>query len=107
VRAAELAEARPELAAAVEPLLKAREAVGRQIADLDRKVRLHSSAKRKYSKKIWTKKGSGADAGPSRGPTHFCVEGRISDEAYYRLEEEIDWAEFDAAPAGRFQPLMT
>jgi transposase len=33
-----LAEARPELAAAVEPLLKAREAVGRQIADLDRKV---------------------------------------------------------------------
>jgi transposase len=38
VRAAELAEARPELAAAVEPLLRAREAVGRQIADLDRKV---------------------------------------------------------------------
>ena len=38
VRAAELAEARPELAAAVEPLLKAREAVGRQIADLDRKT---------------------------------------------------------------------
>jgi hypothetical protein len=38
MRAAELAEARPELGAAVEPLLKAREAVGRQIADLDRKV---------------------------------------------------------------------
>jgi len=38
VRAAELAEARPELAAAVEPLLKAREAIERQIADLDRKV---------------------------------------------------------------------
>jgi transposase len=37
-RAAELAEARPELAAAVKPLLKAREAVERQIADLDRKV---------------------------------------------------------------------
>src|ERR1700719_2533941 len=37
-RAAELAEARPELAAAIEPLLKAREAVGRQIADLDRQV---------------------------------------------------------------------
>ena len=37
-RAAELGEARPELAAAVEPLLKAREAVERQIADLDRKV---------------------------------------------------------------------
>ena len=38
VRAAELAEARPELAAAVEPLLKAREAIESQIADLDRKV---------------------------------------------------------------------
>jgi transposase len=38
VRAAELAQARPELAAAVEPLLNAREAIGGQIADLDRKV---------------------------------------------------------------------
>jgi transposase len=38
VRAAELADARPELAGAVEPLLKAREAIERQIADLDRKV---------------------------------------------------------------------
>ena len=38
VRATELAQARPELAAAVEPLLKAREAIGQQIADLDRKV---------------------------------------------------------------------
>jgi Na+/H+ antiporter len=35
------------------------------------------------------------------------AEGRIGDEAYHRLEEEIDWAELDAAPAGRFQPLMT
>ena len=38
VRAIELIADRPELAAAVEPLLKAREAVERQIADLDRKV---------------------------------------------------------------------
>jgi transposase len=38
LRAAELTEDRPELAAAVEPLLKAREAIERQIADLDRKV---------------------------------------------------------------------
>jgi transposase len=37
VRAAELAAAQPAVAAAVEPLLKAREAVGRQV-DLDRKV---------------------------------------------------------------------
>jgi hypothetical protein len=38
VRAAELADNRPSLTAAVEPLLKTREAVERQIADLDRKV---------------------------------------------------------------------
>src|SRR5215813_5965364 len=38
MRAVELIEARPELAAAVEPLLKAREVIERQIADLDHKV---------------------------------------------------------------------
>src|SRR5499427_9032165 len=38
VRAEGLIENRPELVAAVEPLLKAREAIERQIADLDRKV---------------------------------------------------------------------
>ena len=38
LRATELAKARPELAAALEPLLEAREAVGHQIADLDRKA---------------------------------------------------------------------
>ena len=38
VRAAELTEDRPELAAVVEPLLKTREVVERQIVDLDRKV---------------------------------------------------------------------
>jgi transposase len=40
MRAAVLAEARPELGAAVAPLLKAREAIEQQIADLDRKVLL-------------------------------------------------------------------
>jgi monovalent cation/hydrogen antiporter len=35
------------------------------------------------------------------------AEGTIGDEAYHQLEEEIAWAELDAAPAGRFQPLMT
>jgi CPA1 family monovalent cation:H+ antiporter len=35
------------------------------------------------------------------------TEGAIGDEAYHRLQEEIDWAELDAAPAGRFQPLTT
>src|ERR1700757_5098127 len=38
VRAAELTEDRPKLAGAIEPLLKAREGIERQIADLDRKV---------------------------------------------------------------------
>ena len=45
VRAAELAEARPELAAAVEPLLKAREALERQIADLDRSFASNSPSR--------------------------------------------------------------
>jgi len=31
----------------------------------------------------------------------------IGDEAFHQLEEELDWAELDAAPAGSFQPLMT
>ncbi|MBN9075621.1 MAG: sodium:proton antiporter [Rhizobiales bacterium 65-79] len=35
------------------------------------------------------------------------IRGEIGDEAYHRLEEEIDWAELDAAPAGSFQPLTT
>ena len=34
-------------------------------------------------------------------------EGAIGDEAFHRLEEELDWAELDAAPAGFFQPLLT
>jgi monovalent cation/hydrogen antiporter len=34
-------------------------------------------------------------------------DGGIGDEAFHRLEEEIDWAELDAAPAGFFQPLTT
>jgi len=38
LRAVKLAEARPELAAAVGPLLKSREAIAQQIEDLDRKV---------------------------------------------------------------------
>ncbi|WP_296745252.1 sodium:proton antiporter [Mesorhizobium sp.] len=33
--------------------------------------------------------------------------GTIGDEAYHRIEEEIDWAELAASPAGSFQPLTT
>lgn len=39
--------------------------------------------------------------------TRLREDGEIGDEAFHRLEEEIDWAELDAAPAGRFQPLTT
>jgi CPA1 family monovalent cation:H+ antiporter len=35
------------------------------------------------------------------------AEGRIGDDAFHRLQEELDWAELDAAPAGRFQPLTS
>jgi CPA1 family monovalent cation:H+ antiporter len=35
------------------------------------------------------------------------AEGTIGDQAYHRLEEELDWAELAASPAGRFQPLTT
>jgi transposase len=52
--AAELTEDRPELAGAVEPLLKAREAIERQIADLDRKVlRLARNDAQVRSAGIW------------------------------------------------------
>lgn len=35
------------------------------------------------------------------------IDGTIGDEAYHRLEEEIDWSELAASPPGRFQPLTT
>jgi transposase len=38
VRAEELIEGRPELIAAIRPLLEARNAVGQQVSELDRKV---------------------------------------------------------------------
>jgi monovalent cation/hydrogen antiporter len=30
--------------------------------------------------------------------------GEIGDAVFYRLQEELDWSELDAAPAGTFQP---
>ena len=35
------------------------------------------------------------------------AEGRIGDDAFHRLQEELDWSELDAAPAGQFQPLAS
>jgi Na+/H+ antiporter len=34
-------------------------------------------------------------------------QGRIGDEAFHRIQEELDWSELDAAPAGHFQPLIS
>ena len=34
-------------------------------------------------------------------------EGRIDDDAFHRLEEELDWAELNAAPPGHFELLST
>jgi len=33
--------------------------------------------------------------------------GSVGDEAFRRIQEELDWAELDAAPAGSFQSLTT
>ena len=35
------------------------------------------------------------------------AQGEIGDEAFRRLQEELDWAELDAAPAGSFQSLAS
>jgi CPA1 family monovalent cation:H+ antiporter len=35
------------------------------------------------------------------------LRGEIGDAAFYRLQEELDWSELDAAPAGSFQPLAS
>jgi monovalent cation/hydrogen antiporter len=35
------------------------------------------------------------------------IRGEIGDAAFYRLQEELDWSELDAAPAGTFQPLAS
>jgi CPA1 family monovalent cation:H+ antiporter len=34
-------------------------------------------------------------------------QGRIGDDAFHRIQEELDWSELDAAPAGHFQPLIS
>lgn len=58
VRAAELSEHRPELAAAVVPLLNARAAIEQQIADLDRKVML-LARNNAQARRFMTAPGSG------------------------------------------------
>ncbi|MFZ1092938.1 MAG: hypothetical protein WAN75_27575 [Xanthobacteraceae bacterium] len=36
---------------------------------------------------------------------HLRARGEIGDEAFRRIQEELDWSELDAAPAGSFQSL--
>jgi hypothetical protein len=35
------------------------------------------------------------------------AQGEIGDRAFYRIQEELDWSELDAAPAGSFQSLVS
>jgi transposase len=80
-RAAELAEARPELAAAVEPLLKARDAVERQVADLDRKV-LRLARNNAQVRRFMT--------APGVGPiTALCFLATIDDPARFKRSRSV------------------
>ena len=43
-----------------------------------------------------------------RGTLHrLRAQGNIGDEVFHRLQEELDWAELDAAPAGSFRSLAS
>ena len=81
VRAAELIQDRPELAAAVEPLLKAREAVEKQIASLDRKVM------RLASNHVQVRRFTTA---PGIGPiTAFCYLATIDDPTRFKRSRSV------------------
>jgi transposase len=81
VRAAELIEDRPELAAAVEPLLKAREAVEKQIASLDRKVM------RLAGNDVQVRRFTTA---PGIGPiTAFCYLATIDDPTRFKRSRSV------------------
>src|SRR5436190_465795 len=81
VCAAELTEARPELAAAVEPLLKAREAIERQIADLDRKV-LRLARNDAQVRRFMTAPGVGAI-------TALCFLATIDDPTRFKRSRSV------------------
>jgi transposase len=81
VRAAELTQDRPELTAAVEPLLKAREAIGQQIADLDRKV-LRLARNNAQLRRFMT--------APGVGPiTALCFLATIDDPTRFRRSRSV------------------
>jgi transposase len=81
VRAAQLAEDRPELFAAVDPLLKAREAVEQQIVDLDRKV-LRLARNNAQVRRFMT--------APGIGPvTALCFLATIDDPARFKRSRSV------------------
>ena len=81
VRAAQLAEDRSELFAAVAPLLKAREAVEQQIVDLDRKV-LRLARNNAQVRRFMT--------APGIGPvTALCFLATIDDPARFKRSRSV------------------
>jgi transposase len=81
VRAAELIEDRPGLAAVVEPLLKTREAVERQIADLDRKV-MRLARNDAQVRRLMTAPGVGAI-------TALCFLATIDDPTRFKRSRSV------------------
>ena len=81
MRAAELTEDRSELAAAVEPLLKAREAIERQIAELDRKV-LRLARNDAQVRRFMTAPGVGAI-------TALCFLATIDDPTRFKRSRSV------------------
>ena len=81
LRAAELVVDRPELAAAVGPLLKAGEAIERQIADLDRKV-LRLARNVAQVRRLMTAPGVGAI-------TALCLLATIDDPTRFKRSRSV------------------
>jgi transposase len=81
VRAQELIEDRPELAAAVEPLLKARMAIEQQIGDLDRKVMKLARHDEQVRRLMTT---------PGVGPiTALCFRATIDDPTRFKRSRSV------------------
>ena len=81
MRAAELTDARPELAPAVVPLLSARAAIEQQIADLDRKV-IHLARNNAQVRRFMTV--------PGIGPiTALCFLAMIDDPTLFKQSRSV------------------
>ena len=82
LRALQLTEGRPELAAAVAPLLKAREAIEQQIEDLDRKV-LRLARNNAQVRRFMT--------APGVGPiTALCYLATIDDPTRFKRSRSVE-----------------